>query len=224
MRCVFAKGLNRTAFTLVELLAVIAVIAILLALLLPTIRRASLSAQRATCASNLRQVHIVCTLWASEHDGDLPVSFSGNPSQFLGSDGKEVDAFMKASGISPDVWFCPGIVKKTPNRLPSLWGKPNYNLGYFYMGNPTLGDASGSGKYTRELYPSTKVVSGSLLAVDFCAGQRPAPTNASGVATWVYAPHFDKLNRLSGAGEVTSVSVDQMILGFEFQAAVNVYW
>ena len=210
-------------FTLIELLAVAAIVGLLVALLFPVLRGAQLNGQRTTCASNLRQVHVLCTLWASEHDGNLPVSFSGNPSQFISSDGKALDAFMKANGVVPDVWFCPGITRKTPNRLPALWGKPNFVLGYFYLGNPSAGDDL-SGKYVEAPYPSPKLSPGSLLAVDFCAGQRPAPTSATGVQVWVYAPHFDRLNRLLGDGSVKQTTVGQMTLGFEFAAPVNVYW
>jgi prepilin-type N-terminal cleavage/methylation domain-containing protein len=46
-------------FTLVELLAVIAVIGVLAALLLPAVNRAKASAQRTTCASNLRQINFL---------------------------------------------------------------------------------------------------------------------------------------------------------------------
>lgn len=59
-------------FTLVELLVVIAVIAILAALLLPALSRATLSARRTTCRSNLRQISYAIHLYAGDNAEILP--------------------------------------------------------------------------------------------------------------------------------------------------------
>ena len=59
------------AFTLVELLVVIAVIALLLALLMPVLHRARAQGQLAVCLSNLRQLTLAWTAYATEHDGKL---------------------------------------------------------------------------------------------------------------------------------------------------------
>ena len=56
-------------FTLVELLVVIAIIAILSALLLPTLGRGKLSAQRVKCLGNLRQLGLAAHMYWDDNGG-----------------------------------------------------------------------------------------------------------------------------------------------------------
>ena len=74
---------TRRAFTLVELLVVIAVIALLAAMLLPALSKARQSGRRTACMSNLRQLSVALSIYASENEGDFPIANRTNrwPSQ-----------------------------------------------------------------------------------------------------------------------------------------------
>src|ERR1700722_5173765 len=56
------------AFTLIELLVVIAIIAILAAMMLPVLNKATLAAQRAQCANNVRQINVAIHMYADDHN------------------------------------------------------------------------------------------------------------------------------------------------------------
>lgn len=62
------------AFTLLELLAVCATVAILACLAIPAISSGSMTANRAKCASNMRQIGAALLLYAADNDGALPVT------------------------------------------------------------------------------------------------------------------------------------------------------
>jgi len=60
------------AFSLVELLVVIAIVALLVALLLPALQRARYVAKEAVCGSQLRQIAVAASTYASSSDQWYP--------------------------------------------------------------------------------------------------------------------------------------------------------
>ncbi|MCL5770297.1 MAG: type II secretion system GspH family protein [Planctomycetes bacterium] len=66
---------RRCGFTLIELLVVISVIAILIAILIPTLHRAVVQADRVTCAAHLRQIGSAFHEYAAQNRNRYPTPY-----------------------------------------------------------------------------------------------------------------------------------------------------
>lgn len=121
----------RRAFTLVEMLVTIAVIAILAAMLLPVLGKGKLSAQRAACENNLRQLGLATEIYLGDSGGNFFFrSFASKPTGqqwwfgWLASGAEGQRAFDLSSGVlfpylhGGDVRLCPSPVWDSPQFKP----------------------------------------------------------------------------------------------------------
>ncbi|MGH2270911.1 type II secretion system protein [Anaerohalosphaeraceae bacterium U12dextr] len=68
----------RRAFTLIELLVVIAIIALLMAVIVPSLNKAKIAAQKTICVNNVRSQALGVRLYAEQNDGIVPYNVGGN--------------------------------------------------------------------------------------------------------------------------------------------------
>src|SRR3954462_11987286 len=66
---------RKSAFTLVELLAVIAIIAILIGILLPTLSRAREAASRTACLSGMRELSTFLRMYSALNRDVVPIGY-----------------------------------------------------------------------------------------------------------------------------------------------------
>jgi prepilin-type N-terminal cleavage/methylation domain-containing protein len=63
--------MKKRGFTLIELLVVIAIIAVLMGILMPALRRVKEQANLARCTANLKQWHLIFSMYANENEGEV---------------------------------------------------------------------------------------------------------------------------------------------------------
>ena len=148
-------------FTLIELLVVISIIAMLLSIIMPALSSAKMKAKRTVCQSNLKQMHLVASMYAIDnrsyfprktlqHNADTYVYFSSlypsSDSRYLW-EGYMPDYKLVQVGeeddrdFAPKVMYCPNLNNKTTMAFgkswpsPNLWGDGNniYMIGYNYF-------------------------------------------------------------------------------------------
>jgi prepilin-type N-terminal cleavage/methylation domain-containing protein len=120
----------RAAFTLVELLVVIGIIALLVSILLPALGRAREQARRVQCASNLRQIVVGYTNYATDSKGWYPMSgWEGAPAaaDFWLWQVSMTDFFVPRYLKQPNVLFCPGQAEMFPEWRSQWYDKVYQN-------------------------------------------------------------------------------------------------
>jgi len=143
---------KRAGFTLIELLVVIAIIAILAAMLLPALNRAREMARISTCSANLKQIGILCEMYANDYDGYLPpFALTGDGAYLrnyadLGGGNYAPQGFgiLYARGYTKNIsiFYCPNAFPtgvyggKNDNANWNTYGPNRGWCGYVYYGNP----------------------------------------------------------------------------------------
>ncbi len=136
-------SIKRDGFTLIELGIVVAITAILAALILPALASAKERSRRTACKSNQHQFYLGCALFADDNNQVLPAAVDnhGYSSTMVLSD-STYQSLVPTYIPDPRVLFCPNIVFGTEPRHTDNKG---YQIGYNYMGNVDVANASEKG-------------------------------------------------------------------------------
>jgi len=131
------KRRTRTGFTLIELLTVMAILAVMAGLLFPVIAKSREQARKTVCMSNLRQIGMALSMYASNHAGLIPPTGGSrrratehiwdgrrNPPRYVGL-GYLHEKF--GYGVAPQMYYCPAAQGMNsmdwPEHSWSCWEK-----------------------------------------------------------------------------------------------------
>lgn len=150
-------------FTLIELLVVISIISLLIAILLPALSKARVSAQKIQCGSNMRQLGIVIYSYAQDFEGYMPGSNSNgvgfNPTATSGnSSGWAAGNWARDAKFylgAPDATTAAQVHKETGMlQCPTTFimnNKLSYGMNHFAVGRATVAEWKFSRETPRKL-------------------------------------------------------------------------
>lgn len=148
-------------FTLLELLAVVAVIGVLACLAIPAISNGLMAANRAKCASNMRQIGTAMLLYANDHDGYLPPTTHSTGA--LGKQGRYASwIYLLADYLDnmDRVRICPADNKERQKKILESDGLTSYVLNDLIFDSEEDPDL-GTPAYNRVLsipYPTRTII------------------------------------------------------------------
>lgn len=95
----------RRAFTLIELLVVIAIIALLMGIIVPSLNKAKVAAQKTICVNNIRSQALGVKLYAEQNDSIIPYNVGGN--WFWDMSFYSTNQISRLADIDHRSFFCP---------------------------------------------------------------------------------------------------------------------
>lgn len=113
------SSFDRSAFTLLELLAVVTIILILATLAVPSYKRIRQNAEKALCMANLRNLHMAFNSYTQDHQQwpQEPENLSREASEQWWMDS------VKGYGAPAKVWLCPAFLRvheEDPKRFHEI--------------------------------------------------------------------------------------------------------